>query len=146
MLTRLVYGSRAKVPIDLATAAAILRGALAFNEPRGITGLLCCSRHHFLQVMEGPRAEVSLAFSRIAKDPRHEGIELVSVRAAQLRWFQQWSMGYVGLSAVTVPILEAAGLDADLAVDRLTEDGAIEALLALRPHVDAQTAALLRAA
>ncbi|MBX9926973.1 MAG: BLUF domain-containing protein, partial [Hyphomicrobiaceae bacterium] len=48
---------------------------------------------YFLQVIEGGRAQFSSTYHRIAADPRHGNIVLVSCLDVRERLFPTWSMG-----------------------------------------------------
>ena len=69
--------------------------ARASNEKAGITGVLLFNRSYFLQVLEGGREQTTRAFTRIAADPRHHGVTLMSFQEVERRDFADWSMGLV---------------------------------------------------
>lgn len=142
MFTRLIYSSRSTGTIDLATAKSIVSAAVRHNPEHGITGMLCASREHFLQVLEGERAEVTRLYGRIAKDPRHTDLRLILVRDASERSFGEWSMGYVGLSDQTRPYIHAAFPHGRFLPGELEGSAAERLLAVLRPHVNVQTATL----
>jgi hypothetical protein len=80
MLVRLMYASRAVPSIDQDALMAILRQSKQRNPDAGITGVLCFSEGIFLQVLEGGRSAVNQLYNRIAADPRHSQVELMSYR------------------------------------------------------------------
>lgn len=98
MLVRLMYASRATEQCSHDELVAILRKSKANNPPRGITGILCCSDRVFLQVLEGGRLAVSTLYNRIATDPRHHDVCLLSFAEIGERHFAGWAMGQVNLS------------------------------------------------
>lgn len=57
-----------------------------------ITGLLYADGVRFLQVLEGPELPVRRAFARIASDPRHRSLVILSERAIDTREFGDWAM------------------------------------------------------
>jgi|LauGreDrversion4_2_1035121.scaffolds.fasta_scaffold215066_3 hypothetical protein len=111
MLVRLLYASRAAQPVTSDTLAAILRQSKANNPERGLTGVLCFSDNDghgnsiFLQVLEGSRNAVSAAYNRIAADPRHTEVVLLSFEEITERRFAHWSMGEVNLSRLNPALL-----------------------------------------
>lgn len=50
----------------------------------------------FVQLLEGDEADVRSTFDRIAVDPRHEDVELLTEKTVASRQFPDWSMGFVG--------------------------------------------------
>jgi hypothetical protein len=115
MLVRLMYASRANGSIHHDELVAILKKSRINNPARGITGLLCCSDSVFLQVLEGGRTQVSALYHRIAADPRHHDVVLLSYEEIEERSFAGWSMGQVNLNRLNPALLlkysEAAVLD-----------------------------------
>jgi len=98
MLVRLLYASRATSPIKAETLAAILVKATRNNAVLGVTGLLCHGDDVYLQVLEGGRAEVSTLYNRIAGDPRHRDVTLLTYEEIAERAFAGWAMGQVNLN------------------------------------------------
>jgi Sensors of blue-light using FAD len=105
MLVRLLYASRAVAPIGADDMLRILRQSKAHNPAQGITGVLCCSEDIFLQVLEGGRAAVNRLYNRIAADPRHKDVELLSYQHIGERRFAGWSMGQVNLAKLNPGLL-----------------------------------------
>lgn len=98
MLVRLMYVSRAAYEVSQTDLAAILKKSKASNLKLGVTGVLCLSDGLFLQVLEGGRSTVSALYNRIATDPRHCDVELLSFEEVSERSFAGWSMGRANLS------------------------------------------------
>lgn len=94
-LLRLVYISTASAAIDRGSLDAILTNASAKNPADGITGVLCASRDHYLQVLEGPVRPVLSLYLRIMADPRHHDPTLLSISLVAGRLFDQWAMAYI---------------------------------------------------
>lgn len=88
-IRQLIYQSRATGPVD---ADGILQASRHNNALDGITGLLWFDGTHFVQVLEGPEESVRTAYERIAADPRHEALELLSDRRLDKAEFGYWSM------------------------------------------------------
>ncbi len=82
-----------------------------------MTGVLChCATSKiFMQVLEGGRGAVSALYNRIAQDPRHRDIVLLSYEEIGERSFSGWSMGQVSMNRLNPALLlkysESAVLD-----------------------------------
>ena len=115
MLVRLMYASRAIEPVRPETLNAILKKSTQNNPLCGVTGVLCFSGDIFLQVLEGGRLPVSKLYNRIAQDPRHTDVALLSYEEIEERSFAGWSMGQVNMGRLNPALLlkysEAAVLD-----------------------------------
>lgn len=105
MLVRLMYASRAVDPQDTEALASILRQSKAHNPAHGITGLLCCSDGIFLQVLEGGRMAVNQLYLKVAADPRHREVCLLSYDEVHERRFAGWAMGQVNMSRLNTALL-----------------------------------------
>lgn len=110
-----MYASRAVAAIDQEELLAILRKSKTRNPGLGITGVLCFSGGIFLQVLEGGRGAVNRLYNRIATDPRHADVELLSYEEIGERRFAGWSMGQVNMGRLNPALLlkysESATLD-----------------------------------
>ncbi len=115
MLVRLMYASRAAESVNQDELVSILKKSKANNPSLGVTGVLCYSGGIFLQVLEGGRSAVSALYNRIATDPRHRQVELLSYEEIGERRFAGWSMGQVNLNRLNPALLikysETAVLD-----------------------------------
>ena len=98
MLVRLMYASRAADSVNQNELVAILKKSKANNPSLGVTGVLCFSAGIFLQVIEGGRSPVSALYNKIANDPRHRDVVLLSFEEVGERSFAGWSMGRANLS------------------------------------------------
>ncbi|WP_294318822.1 BLUF domain-containing protein [uncultured Sphingomonas sp.] len=86
---QLCYTSRSAPGVDL---DQILQQSRHNNAVDGITGLLWHDGTHFLQVIEGPEPSVAATYARIARDPRHAELTVLSDRRIAAREFGYWSM------------------------------------------------------
>ena len=115
MLVRLMYASRAAEGLKPDALSAIVRKSTAHNPAHGVTGVLCFSGTVFLQVLEGGRSQVSQLYNRIAADPRHHDVVLLTYEEIAERRFAGWSMGQVNMKMLNPALLlkysEAAVLD-----------------------------------
>lgn len=115
MLVRLMYASRATETVRPEVLNAILRKSTQNNPAVGVTGVLCFSGSIFLQVLEGGRTQVSKLYNRIAQDPRHTDVVMLSYEEIDERSFAGWAMGQVNMGRLNPALLlkysEAAVLD-----------------------------------
>ena len=91
-LTRLVYYSQRNPSMSL-EMRELMKTCHRNNALANVTGMLHYNGTSFLQVLEGGRAEVSAIYQRIAGDPRHINIILISCMDVRERMFPTWSMG-----------------------------------------------------
>jgi hypothetical protein len=115
MLVRLMYASRSADTLSPEDLTAIVKTSRVHNPSVGVTGVLCASSGIFLQVLEGGRSAVNALYLRIAADPRHRDVELLTYEEIEERRFTGWSMGHVNLARVNPALLlkysECAVLD-----------------------------------
>ena len=90
-LMQLIYVSR-PFGFDELTLRDILQVARDRNKRDDITGALICREDIYLQLLEGPRAAVTAAYSRILRDQRHVEITGLWSGDAEERLFPEWSM------------------------------------------------------
>jgi hypothetical protein len=93
-MSQLIYYSE-KRDLGHGGVDAILETARKENQSRSLTGLLMFNRNFFLQCLEGSREAVTTMFCKIATDPRHGNVTLISVHQIDAREFPDWTMGYV---------------------------------------------------
>ncbi|MFD1034827.1 BLUF domain-containing protein [Sphingomonas hankookensis] len=89
LFRQLFYTSRSMPGVDV---DHILQQSRHNNAVDGITGLLWHDGTHFLQVIEGPDSSVAETYARIANDPRHSELTILSDRPVEKREFGYWSM------------------------------------------------------
>jgi hypothetical protein len=115
MLVRLLYASRAALPLTAVVVDAILERSRENNPREGITGLLCFSDDVFIQVLEGGRDAVCELYNAIARDTRHTNVRLLIYEEIAERRFGGWVMGQVNVARVNPALLlkhaEKAALD-----------------------------------
>ena len=94
---RLIYKSTSTGPITKENLRDILFTSLNQNRTDGVNGALLATHSHFLQFLEGDFEAVNETFFRIAKDPRHLDIKLVSFGAVEKALFSEWRMKGFGV-------------------------------------------------
>ena len=101
ILTRLVYYSQRNTSMSM-NMDELIETCKRNNSAMNVTGILHYNGNYFLQVLEGGRAEVSSIYHRIAADPRHINIILISCHDVRERIFPTWSMGlHEGMDGAT---------------------------------------------
>lgn len=98
-LVRLVYASKFNIAAyDTSELAKIKEIATTHNTPASISGILVLGNDCFLQCLEGGREAVNKLYNKIAKDPRHTSILLLSYSEVSKREFGEWSMKCIMLT------------------------------------------------
>lgn len=95
MLSSLIYASEV-TDLGPGGVQGLLDQARANNTADCITGILCFNRRYFLQYLEGGREQLTATFARIALDPRHAYVSLISVTDLAERRCPDWTMAYLG--------------------------------------------------
>lgn len=132
-LTRLIYASRARDPArgDFSERVReILLKSIHNNRMAAITGLLVVGEGRFLQVLEGPLAEVEATFERIRRDERHADLTVIARGSADRRLFRDWNMAHHQIVKADQALLAAAGLS-EFKPEALDEAGALKILTGL---------------
>lgn len=94
MMQQLIYVSSATPGHAPADVPAILAVSRRNNRASGLTGMLYADARRYLQVIEGEAADVEATFQRIAADPRHRAIVVLSRREIAEREFGSWEMAH----------------------------------------------------
>ena len=94
-LFQVFYVSRATAVLDNAQVQSILQAARRDNARLDVTGCLLFSGHCFAQVLEGAEPVVTALTQRIAADPRHVGVRVLSQTRREEREYADWAMGYL---------------------------------------------------
>ena len=93
-MRQILYISSSTTRGVAADVDTILRQSRNNNAIEGVTGLLYTDGTRFLQVLEGPEESVASTYARIAADPRHRAIVVLSDRSIEEREFGSWSMAH----------------------------------------------------
>lgn len=93
-LTRLIYFSVPNFKLVKGSPdpvlMSILKAGLKNNTPNMITGSLTIDSGYFVQLLEGPRDEISDTFKRIVQDRRHRDIQLLNMEEIPKRIFDSF--------------------------------------------------------
>lgn len=90
-LTQIIYSSR-PFGFTAGTLDDILTISRLRNARDGITGTLICRADLYLQLIEGPDAEIQALYARITADDRHQDIRAHVTRNVDVRMFPHWAM------------------------------------------------------
>ena len=93
-MRQILYVSDTASRGNRADLCAILEQSQANNARDGISGLLWWDGEHFLQVFEGPEAQVEACWQRIQRDSRHRNLIVLRDVAVDVRAFGNWTMAY----------------------------------------------------
>lgn len=138
MLHRLIYASEATRPMDANTVNQLLAKARAANARRDITGALVLDAQHFLQVLEGSRAQLSSLYSRLVADERHRALLLIEFAPIAERSFVGWNMAFAAADEATAGVLRRYTSGGRLNPEALSPTAALNVL---RGIVDLQARA-----
>ncbi|MBD3754640.1 MAG: BLUF domain-containing protein [Gammaproteobacteria bacterium] len=105
MLVRCLYASQPVGAITGSLLNGILEQSRNNNPLLGVTGLLCATDRHFIQVLEGGRDEVCDLFNAIVRDKRHLKVRILSYEEISERRFANWAMGQVNISKTNPTLL-----------------------------------------
>ncbi|MCP5184227.1 MAG: BLUF domain-containing protein [Pseudomonadales bacterium] len=92
---QLIYISATSEHYDDERLRTLLGVARAKNQPRNVTGFLVYHEGSFMQVLEGPRDQVTATFAQICRDPRHQDVTVLFEGEVEERSFDEWSMGFL---------------------------------------------------
>lgn len=99
-----LYISHAQHPMNEQELIDLLQQARAHNEKEGITGVLLYVNKIFVQLLEGEQKKVEALIEKIKKDPRHEGmVMLTQGPSAFPRICPEWKMGFAHPDWMKVP-------------------------------------------
>jgi hypothetical protein len=99
-LIQLLYLSKSAPGVGSSDLADILATSSRKNQALGITGILCHKGGYFLQLLEGEETSVLELYLKIARDPRHTDLVIISISTATSRIFEGWAMGAIDESLV----------------------------------------------
>jgi hypothetical protein len=109
-LTRLYYASTATEKYSPMEIGNILEACRKNNPPLDVTGMLFLGNRYFLQCLEGPREGLNILYQKLIHDERHTNVQLLEVKEVGSRYFDEWSMKYLGSMTVITKILRSSGM------------------------------------
>ncbi len=90
-LVQCIYASQ-PFGFDESVLAGILLDARRCNKRDDITGALVCRADIYLQLLEGPEAQVENTLERIRQDDRHANVQVLVSGPVEDRMFGDWDM------------------------------------------------------
>ena len=90
----LAYRSQAAPLLTAPLLRGLLKQAHTYNAHHQLTGVLLHSHGQFVQVIEGPEAEVLDLYARIQRDTRHTDVRVLSEGPGPQRHFADWHMAF----------------------------------------------------
>jgi hypothetical protein len=97
-IVQVIYVSTAAHECTAEEIRLILAASVTNNLQQHVTGMLLYSQGSFLQVLEGEESDVDETMARITSDPRHHSINVLTKSTIAAREFDNWSMGFRGIS------------------------------------------------
>ena len=94
-LITLCYVSVAMAQITDVDIRAILQVSRMLNRQRDLTGLLACTRHHFMQILEGSAAQIDRLLASLLRDSRHTELHIIRREPITQRLYDDWHMAFV---------------------------------------------------
>ena len=102
MLKQITYFSKATTLMNFSSLATLLQQSRRRNLACGVTGMLLyfeansnkSKQGRFIQVIEGPEAEVDAIYQSIQGDQRHKYITTLNERIVDKRDFSDWVLGF----------------------------------------------------
>ncbi len=138
-LVSTVYVSSSVRKLNDSEILDILRTSQKNNQRRGITGMLLYKDGNFLQVLEGPHAEITDLMETVERDNRHRGFIVLTKKPIKERQFPNWSMAFKDLGALSAedkaaysPFLADSFLDEDF---RTKPDRSYKLLLHFKENI-----------
>lgn len=113
-IIELVYASRAAfAPVGGGgvepEVSRILSQSRRNNPHRNVGGVLCYRDGYFFQCLEGEAHDVETVYRKIAADPRHQDVKILSRRPVDRRRFKSWSMKYATVDSAIGELLKQHG-------------------------------------
>lgn len=114
MLTQFVYTSRPCFDPTSVSGSRLLgnivESARRNNAAFSISGILVVGRDWLAQVLEGERANLNGAISRILADERHKDLRIAGLRFLGKRRFANWTLGMTTTPLDMLPIDKVADM------------------------------------
>jgi hypothetical protein len=92
------------------------------NPKRGISGVLLCTKNHYIQFIEGPEKTALDLFDTIQKDKAHYNVKLRRSSTLDERQFPDWSMNVVYIQSINQALYGYEDPTSDLNPYHLTSD------------------------
>lgn len=90
-IRQLIYSSQ-PFGFDQMMLNGLLTTSRRNNKRDDITGALVCRRDIYLQMLEGPDAQLQALYERISRDDRHMNLNLIVSEMVTDRLFGDWDM------------------------------------------------------
>lgn len=129
MIRQLVYRSGQLHEFTAVDMIRLLQTSRTHNAGSGVGGMLLLRDGLFMQLLEGPMAAVEALYARIAQDPRHCGVQLLSRRERAARLLPDWRMAWAE-APLGDGALDFVGIETDRAALRVLEDAGADAVAA----------------
>ncbi len=116
-LMHIIYASAATDKFGRDELVEILEQARPRNGALGVSGMLLYINGSFLQILEGPPAQVEPLFEKISTDKRHTNVVTIIRESIAKRDFDGWSMGFADVNEADLASID--GLEDFFGTDQL---------------------------
>lgn len=130
----LIYISTAVKLLTEEELRSILIASRKKNTAKNITGLLLYSEGVFIELLEGDKMEVILAYKKIEIDREHKNLIILSTGESTGRIFPDWSMGYTADNKTSVQ--KMSGYVNPSALNLFEADSENPSIVALKTFID----------
>ena len=113
-MLRVTYLSRETDSFSARGLVELLEHCKNNNPALGVTGMLMYANGTFLQTLEGEAETVETLLTKIERDKRHHGFQVIKRESIDERIYKNWSMGFERLTEAALhdePALKAFQLD-----------------------------------
>ncbi|MEQ8656003.1 MAG: BLUF domain-containing protein [Hyphomicrobiales bacterium] len=91
----------------------IHKQSLNNNPGLGVTGVLLCTKNHYIQFLEGEEKAVMDLFAKIEQDKGHYNVKLRRSAVIDERQFPDWSMNVVYIESINQALYGIADSSSD---------------------------------
>lgn len=104
----MIYVSQSTKPMLATELEQLLQKSRAWNTSKSLSGLLIYryssegKSGHFIQMLEGDKAEVRSVYDKIRLDKRHHTVLTLSEGNIENRMFSEWAMGFKNIDDATL--------------------------------------------
>ncbi|BFM51304.1 BLUF domain-containing protein [Marinomonas sp. THO17] len=134
-LVCLLYASTISENFSPDDIKQILSSAERNNGKQHVTGMLTFDRRYFLQCLEGGRENVNQVYHRIARDPRHQRLEILDYQCVPHRAFANWNMGYLQNTQTLIELFYKYSPSNQFDPYQMSPEGAFMLLLDIKQEI-----------
>ena len=111
---RLAYVSTCRTRLSAEDMQDVLESAIRNNQEAGVSGTLLFNGMNFLQILEGPEAEVEKIYARICEDGRHNHVVTIFRESGARRCFEKSPMTLNTVTSTVGSLPDGLTLSSDI--------------------------------